>query len=91
MKLVKLSEICTFSRGLTYSKSDEVDFSNNVVLRANNIDLDSNSLNLEDLRYIKDSIQIKKEKIGKKYKSRSNLFIFSRALHAKLFQLIIKY
>jgi type I restriction enzyme S subunit len=66
MKVVKLSEICTFSRGLTYSKSDEVDFSNNVVLRANNIDLDSNSLNLEDLRYIKDSIQIKKDKIAKK-------------------------
>ena len=66
MKLFMLSEICTFSRGLTYSKSDEVDFSNNVVLRANNIDLHSNSLNLEDLRYIKDSIQIKKEKIAKK-------------------------
>jgi restriction endonuclease S subunit len=66
MKIVKLSEICTFSRGLTYSKSDEVDFSNNVVLRANNIDLESNSLNLEDLRYIKDSIKIKKEKIAKK-------------------------
>ena len=66
MKIVKLSEICTFSRGLTYSKSDEVDFSSNVVLRANNIDLDSNSLNLEDLRYIKDSIKIKEEKIAKK-------------------------
>ena len=66
MKIVKLSEICTFSRGLTYSKSDEVDFSNNIVLRANNIDLESNSLNLEDLRYIKDSIKIKKEKIAKK-------------------------
>jgi len=66
MKVVKLSEICTFSRGLTYSKSDEVDFSSNVVLRANNIDLDSNSLNLEDLRYIKDSIKIKKEKIAKR-------------------------
>lgn len=66
MKVVKLSEICTFSRGLTYSKSDEVDFSSNVILRANNIDLDSNSLNLEDLRYIKDSIKIKEEKIAKK-------------------------
>jgi type I restriction enzyme S subunit len=67
MNVVKLSEICIFSRGLTYSKSDEVDFSKNVVLRANNIDLDSNSLNLEDLRYIKDSIEIKKEKIVKKH------------------------
>lgn len=66
MKLVKLSEVCSFSRGLTYSKSDEVDYSSNIVLRANNIDLASNSLNLEDLRYIKDSIQIKKEKIAQK-------------------------
>jgi type I restriction enzyme S subunit len=66
MKKVKLSEVCAFSRGLTYSKSDEVDYSSNVVLRANNIDLASNSLNLEDLRYIKDSIKIKKEKIAKK-------------------------
>lgn len=66
MKIVKLSEICSFSRGLTYSKNDEVEFSHNVVLRANNIDLCSNSINLEDLRYIKDSIQIKREKIAKK-------------------------
>lgn len=65
-KLMKLSEICDFSRGLTYSKSDEVEKSNNIVLRASNIDLNSNSLNLEDLRYIKDSIKIKSDKIVKK-------------------------
>jgi type I restriction enzyme S subunit len=66
MKVVKLSEVCTFSRGLTYSKSDEVELSNNVVLRANNIDLESNSLALEDLRYISNSVKIKSEKIAKK-------------------------
>jgi|LakMenE18May11ns_1017448.scaffolds.fasta_scaffold9947087_2 type I restriction enzyme S subunit len=66
INIVKLSEACTFSRGLTYGKSDEVEFSSNVVLRANNIDLASNSLNLADLRFIKDSIRIKKEKIAKK-------------------------
>lgn len=66
IKVVKLSDICTFSRGLTYSKDDEVGFSGNVVLRANNIDLDSNSLNFENLRYIKDSIKIKREKIAQK-------------------------
>ena len=65
-RIVKLSEVCLFSRGLTYSKSDEVAYSSNVVLRANNIDLASNSLNLEDLRYIRDSIKIKKEKTVKK-------------------------
>ena len=47
----KLGEVCDFSRGLTYSKSDEVDFSGSVVLRANNIELD-NTLNLSDLKYI---------------------------------------
>jgi type I restriction enzyme S subunit len=66
LKIVKLSEVCSFSRGLTYGKGDEVEFSSNIVLRANNIDLASNSLNLTDLRYIKDSITIKDEKIAKK-------------------------
>jgi type I restriction enzyme S subunit len=66
MKIVKLSEVCSFSRGLTYGKGDEVESSSNVVLRANNIDLSSNSLNFADLRYIKDSITIKDEKIAKK-------------------------
>ena len=43
-----LDEICNFSRGLTYSKKDEVETSNNIVLRANNIDLISNSLNFDE-------------------------------------------
>lgn len=54
----RLSKICNFQRGLTYSKSDEVDASSNVVLRANNIDLDSHSLNLTDLRYISEDIEV---------------------------------
>jgi type I restriction enzyme S subunit len=57
---------CEFQRGLTYSKSDEVDFSNNVVLRANNIDLASGTLNFSELRHISDSIQIPKSKLVKK-------------------------
>jgi type I restriction enzyme S subunit len=66
IKVVRLGEICAFSRGLTYKKSDEVDFSKNIVLRANNIDLSTNSLLLDDLRYIKDSIKIDSEKLVKK-------------------------
>ena len=65
-RIGKLSQVCSFSRGLTYGKADEVEYSNNVVLRANNIDLETNSLILEDLRYIKDSIKIKPEKIARK-------------------------
>ncbi|MDD2245147.1 MAG: restriction endonuclease subunit S [Dysgonamonadaceae bacterium] len=54
----KLSEVCDFSRGLTYSKKDEVDFSDNIVLRSNNIDLKSSLLDLSDLRYINNKIII---------------------------------
>ena len=61
----KLKEVCDFSRGLTYSKSDEVDISNNIVLRATNINLNSHSLDLTDLRFISDSIKIPQSKIIK--------------------------
>ena len=53
-----LSEVCEFQRGLTYAKSDEVDTSRNVVLRANNIDLVTNRLDLTDLRFISDAVVI---------------------------------
>ena len=58
----RLEEVCNFVRGLTYSKKDEVQESKNAVLRATNIDLKSNTLNLEDIRYISDSVNIKEEK-----------------------------
>lgn len=62
----KLSEVCDFQRGLTYSKKDEVDFSKNVVLRSNNIDLINSSLNFDELRYINSKIPIPNNKIVKK-------------------------
>ena len=58
MKTVLLSDVCEFKRGLTYKKTDEVDFSSNIVLRANNIDLKTFELKLTGLKYIKDDIQI---------------------------------
>ena len=51
---------------MTYSKSDEVEFSSNVVVRATNIDLSTHKLDLSELRYISDSIQIKDDKRLKK-------------------------
>ncbi len=59
----KLGEVCDFSRGLTYSKKDEVDFSDNIVLRSNNIDLNSGLLDLSDLRYISNTIMIPDNKM----------------------------
>ena len=56
--MVRLGDVCEFSRGLTYSKSDEVQVSSNVVLRSNNVDLESGHLILDELKYIRDSIEI---------------------------------
>ena len=52
-----LGELCEFQRGLTYSKGDEVTFSANVVLRANNINLTTNLLDFTELKYISNSIR----------------------------------
>lgn len=62
-----LGEVCNFQRGLTYSKGDEVDFSDNVVLRAMNIDLASHLLDFSELKYISDKVVVpesKKVKLG---------------------------
>lgn len=58
----RIKDVCEFVRGLTYSKIDEVDFSNNAVLRATNIDLNSNRINLTEIRYIDDSVSVKADK-----------------------------
>jgi type I restriction enzyme S subunit len=57
-----LGEVVEFQRGLTYSKNDEVDLSSNIILRANNIDSQSNVLDLTELKYIRDTFQIPKDK-----------------------------
>ena len=57
-----IGEICTFKRGLTYAKTDEVDVSANVVLRAMNIDLATNRLDLSELKYIDDKVVVPDEK-----------------------------
>ena len=55
---MRLEDLCTFYRGLTYAKKDEVDFSKNAVLRANNVSLDTGELDFSEIRYINDQIDI---------------------------------
>lgn len=62
----KLADLCDFQRGLTYSKKDEVDFSSNVVLRASNINLKTNTIDLSELKYVKDTFKIPFDKKVKK-------------------------
>lgn len=66
MKKIKLNDLVTFERGITYKKSDQVEKSNNIVLRATNVNLFSNKLDLSDLRYISNKLKIDKKKIVKK-------------------------
>lgn len=53
-----LGDLCNFQRGLTYSKKDETDQPGTTVLRATNIDLSTNLLDLAELRYIRDSVPV---------------------------------
>ena len=62
----KLGEVCTFSRGLTYSKKDEADVSDKVVLRSNNIDLATGLLDFSELKYLNKSFLIPEDKTVKK-------------------------
>lgn len=66
-ELRKFSEIASFNRGLTYKKNqEELNPNENSigVLRANNIDLDG-TLNLEDIKWLKEDLQFKKDYILK--------------------------
>lgn len=65
-----IGDLCDFHRGLTYTKSDEVDASDNIVLRASNIDLTTNLLTFDDLKHIRNSVAIPE---GKKVKKDSLL------------------
>lgn len=58
----KLGEVASFSRGLTYSKHDEAESSENVVLRSNNIDLSSGKLDLTELKFLKKDYIIPEDK-----------------------------
>lgn len=62
----KLGDVCGFKRGLTYSGKDEVVHSKNIVLRSNNVDLATFSLNFDELKYISDEIIISEDKKLKK-------------------------
>lgn len=57
-----LGNIVTFQRGLTYNKGDEVPSSSKVVLRSNNIDLESHSLDLSELKYLREDFLIPEDR-----------------------------
>ncbi|HCQ72030.1 MAG TPA: hypothetical protein DIT75_01295 [Rikenellaceae bacterium] len=54
----RLGDIASFRRGLTYSKGDEAPFSSKCVLRSNNINLEANSLDLSEIKYLREDFII---------------------------------
>jgi len=58
-KWKKLGDVCEVQRGLTYSGKDTVDISNQVVLRATNIDLGSGNLIFDELKYLREDLEVK--------------------------------
>lgn len=62
-EIKRLIDVVDFQRGLTYSKKDEVDFSENKVLRSNNVDLNTNKLDFTEIRYINPTIVIPDNKM----------------------------
>lgn len=65
-EMVKLGDVCELIRGVTYSKTDETDISNVVVLRANNISLEKQSLDLSEVKYLKNEYSFSADKLLKK-------------------------
>lgn len=59
-KLVKLGDVCAAVRGVTYSSEDEAEIGVNV-LRANNITLATNEINLDDVRNIRADFPVSEE------------------------------
>lgn len=62
MTIKKLGDISSFQRGLTYKKDDEATLSSKRVLRSNNIDIDSSSLDLTEVKYLRDDFFIPEDK-----------------------------
>ena len=62
----KLGEVVKCYRGLTYSKADEVPSSSKMVLRSNNIDLDTHALNFDDIKCVREDLPIAEDRKLKK-------------------------
>ena len=55
--MVRLGEVCSYVRGLTYDKKDEVEEGGIQVLRANNINLETGNLDLTEIRHIRSDLK----------------------------------
>jgi type I restriction enzyme M protein len=65
--MVEIGEVVEFCRGVNYSKEDETDDSESkIVLRANNIDLETGKLIFDDLKKVSFKLEFKETQLLKK-------------------------
>ena len=67
MRDAALGDIISFERGLTYAKGDEAAYSSVGVLRSNNVDLTTQSLNLDEIKYLREDFEVPDKKKVKKF------------------------
>ena len=68
IELQRFDKYCTYVRGVTYNKMQEAkkeDCATWKVLRANNITLETNTINIDDVKLIKKDVQVKEEQLLK--------------------------
>ena len=68
IELQRFDKYCTYVRGVTYNKMQEAkkeDCATWKVLRANNITLETNTINTDDVKLIKKDVQVKEEQLLK--------------------------
>ena len=61
--LISLGDICKLVRGVTYKKGDEVQDGGHQVLRANNIDRETSTLDLTEVKQVSKQLDLSQEKL----------------------------
>ncbi|MDE6425255.1 MAG: restriction endonuclease subunit S [Ruminococcus sp.] len=69
VRYVLFSDVCKYTRGITYNKAQEVKTENSdtwKVLRANNITLSTNTLNFDNVKKVDKSVKVKESQMLRK-------------------------
>ena len=57
--MVRLGEVAELTRGVTYKKADQTDGWGHAILRANNIDKETSTINFDDIRFVSSTVNVR--------------------------------
>jgi restriction endonuclease S subunit len=59
---IQLKDVCSFYRGVTYSKNDEINNASGIgILRSQNVDSENYRINFLDIKYVANDVRVKEE------------------------------